>query len=129
MQYLEFEFHELHRNLKMVCKLYISCSTHILYITRMPISYSGCPWSISQVYIIIFIFVGLQRSIGQPKFDFYTFQKIVIKKMDHKKKSLDHGHLIIDHFYLLISLEGMASFIQQIVSKIVEFWDVHLHNE
>ena len=95
----------------------------------MPISYSGSPRSVSQVYIIIFIFVGLQRSIGQLKFDFYTFQKIVIKKMDHKKKSLDLGLLIIDHFYLLISLEGMASFIQQVISKIVEFWDVHLHNE
>ena len=92
----------------------------------MPISYSGSPRSISQVYIIIFIFVGLQRSIGQPKF---AFQKIVIKKTDHKKKSLDLGLLIIDHFYLLISLEGMASFIQQVISKIVEFWDVHLHNE
>ena len=79
----------------------------------MPISYSGSPRSVSQVYIIIFIFVGLQRSIGQPKFDF--FQKIVIKKMDHKKKSLDLGLLIIDHFYLLISLEGMASFIQQVI--------------
>ena len=129
MQYLEFEFHELHRNLKMVCKLYISCSTHILYITRMPISYSARLRSISQVYIIIFIFVGLQRSIGQPKCDFYTFQKIVIKKTDHQKKSLDLNYVIIDHFYLLISLEGMASYIQGVISYLVQFWDVHLHNE
>ena len=75
VQYLEFDFHELHRNLKMVWKLYISCSTHILYITRMPISYSGCLRSISQVYIIIFIFVGLQRSIGQPKVGFLHISK------------------------------------------------------
>ena len=78
----------------------------------MPISYSTSARSILQVYIIIFFFVGLQRSIGHQKCDFYTFQKIIIKKRDHQKKSLDLETLIIDHFYLLISLEGMASYIQ-----------------
>ena len=40
---------------------------HILYITRMPISYWGCPsFDITSIQHY-FIFVGLQRSIGQPK--------------------------------------------------------------
>ena len=49
-------------------KYNISCSTHILYsITRMPISYSGSPsLDITSIHHY-FIFVGLQRSIGQPK--------------------------------------------------------------
>ena len=82
----------------------------------MPISYSGC----YRLYITsihhYFIFVGLQRSIGHQKCDFYTFKIIVIKKTDHQKKSLDLERLIIDHFYLLISLEEMASFIQSVSS-------------
>ena len=65
--HLEYDFHELQRNLKMFWKLYISCSTHIFYITRMPISYSGCLRLFITSIHQYFIFVGLQRSIGQPK--------------------------------------------------------------
>ena len=36
-------------------------------------------------YTSLYYFVWLQRSIGQPKCDFYKFQKIIIKKRITKK--------------------------------------------
>ena len=36
-------------------------------------------------YTSLYYFLWLQRSIGQPKCDFYKFQKIIIKKRITKK--------------------------------------------
>ena len=55
-------------------KLYISCSTHNFYISRMPISYSRI------VKSHIKNFIGLQRSIGQQKLvQLQNFKKIIKK--------------------------------------------------
>ena len=37
-------------------------------------------------YTSLHFFLWLQRSIGQPKVIFYTFQKIIIKKTDNPPK-------------------------------------------
>ena len=37
-------------------------------------------------YTSLYYFLWLQRSIGQPKCDFYKFQKIIIKKKITKKR-------------------------------------------
>ena len=37
-------------------------------------------------YTSLYYFLWLQRSIGQPKCDFYKFQKIIIKKRITKKR-------------------------------------------
>ena len=37
-------------------------------------------------YTTLYYFLWLQKSIGQPKCDFYKFQKIIIKKRITKKR-------------------------------------------
>ena len=37
-------------------------------------------------YTTLYYFLWLQRSIGQPKCDFYKFKKIIIKKRITKKR-------------------------------------------
>ena len=100
--------------------IYLMFNTYFLY-------HQNFHTLITQVYDIssihhYFIFLGLQRSIGQ---DFYTFQKIIKKKRITKKRFCKLARLINDQFYLLISLEGMWSFIRSLMLVLV---DVHLHN-
>ena len=71
---------------KIFFKSIISCSTHNFYINRMPIHTLLLTGSDIFKYTTLYYFLWLQRSIGQPKCDFYKFQKIIIKKRITKKK-------------------------------------------
>ena len=70
-------------------KIYnISCSTHNFYISRMPISYStALTCNISSIHHY-FIFLWLQRSIGQPKVWFLHISKNHNKKNGSPKKKI-----------------------------------------
>ena len=100
---LELDFHELHRNFKILDKLCISYSTHTFDIIRMPISYSRMgSFDISSIHHY-FIVLGLQR----------------LKKKDHQKKILELNIFIIDQFYLLISLGVLSSESNLVQSQIL----------
>ena len=76
------------------------CGTHISCVQNRLFISSECPihalWpgvKYFQVYIITLFFLWLQRSIGQPKVIFYTFQKILIEKTDNPpQKVVTLGH-------------------------------------
>ena len=64
----------------------ISHAQHTIFIS------TGCPFHTLLLtgcdifkYTSLYYFLWLQRSIGQPKCDFYKFQKIIIKKRITKK--------------------------------------------
>ena len=77
-------------NLKTFFKFFIksiSHAQHTLFIS------TECPFHTPVLagcdifnYTSLYYFVWLQRSIGQPKCDFYKFQKIIIKKRITKKR-------------------------------------------
>ena len=111
------------------------CGTHISCVQNRLFISSECPFhalwpgvKYFQVYIITLFFLWLQRSIGQPKVIFYTFQKIIIKKRITPPKKLWLPAILLDHFYLLISLEGMSTFIRSRASFQDQIWDVHLYD-
>ena len=69
------------------CGTHISCVHNRLFISsECPFHTLGTGVHYFQVYIIIFFFLWLQRSIGQPKVIFLQFKKIIIKKTDNQKK-------------------------------------------
>ena len=76
---------------------YFLCSKQTFYIIRMPL---GTGLGYFQVYIIIFFFLWLQRSIAQPKVIFLQISKNHNKKTDNQKKKIDKS----THFYLIISI-------------------------
>ena len=109
---------------------YFLCSKQTFYIIRMPISYSR-QWTglFSSIHHYIYIFLWLQRSIGQPKVIFLQISKNHNKKTDNPPpKNYPVRSVLLDHFYLLIPLEGMSTFIRSWTSFQNQIWDVHLYN-
>ena len=67
---------------------YFLCSKQTFYIIRMPISYSTHRAELFLSIYHFFIFLWLQRSIGQPKVIFLQVSKNHNKKTDNQKKKL-----------------------------------------
>ena len=88
-----------------------------------------CPFHTRGVQLTSLFYYFRTTKVNRSTKSVIFISKIVIKKKDHQKKILKLGHLIIDQFYLLISLEGMTSFLRRVITYLVKFWDVHLHNE
>ena len=65
----------------------ISHAQHTIFIsTECPFHTLLLTGSDIFTYTTLYYFLWLQRSIGQPKCDFYKFQKIIIKKQITKKR-------------------------------------------
>ena len=87
VQYFKTFFMNFKKIFKTMRNAYFLCSKQTFYIIRMPISYSTQRICYFQVYIIIYFFLWLQRSIGQPKVIFLQVSKNHNKKTDNQKKN------------------------------------------